>query len=49
MLKLIKEGGGKFTAEEAGLLELDAIKKMIETQLPNAFAKKTKKAVAKKK
>ena len=47
MLKLIKDGGGKFTPEEAALLSLDDVKKMIEIQVPNAFAKKTK-APAKK-
>lgn len=51
MLKLLsKPEGGKYTAEEAALLSLDAIKKMIETQIPNAFVKKaaTKKTAAKK-
>ena len=47
MLKLIKDGGGKFTAEEAAVLSLDDVKKMIEIQVPNAFAKKAK-APAKK-
>ncbi len=56
MLKLLpKPEGGKYTSEEASVLTLDEIKKMIEAQLPNAFAKKTtvkkttvKKAAAKK-
>ncbi|HPI53648.1 MAG TPA: type I DNA topoisomerase [Chitinophagaceae bacterium] len=47
MLKLIKDGGGKFTPEEAAVLSLEDVKKMIEIQVPNAFAKKTK-APAKK-
>jgi DNA topoisomerase-1 len=46
MLKLMpKPEGGKYTAEEAALLTLDEIKKMVEAQVPNAF---TKKATAKK-
>ena len=48
MLKLIKDGGGKFTAEEAALLSLEDVKKMIEIQMPNAFVKKVKKAAVKK-
>jgi DNA topoisomerase-1 len=49
MLKLIKDGGGKFTAEELAVVSLDDVKKMIVTQLPNAFDKKgTKKSSAKK-
>jgi DNA topoisomerase-1 len=50
MLKLIKEGGGKFTSEEAAALTLDDVKKMIEIQVPNAFVKKVtvKKAAVKK-
>ncbi len=48
MLKLIKDGGGKFTSEEAAELTLDDVKKMIEIQIPNAFAKKVKKAAVKK-
>ena len=44
MLKLI---GKKFTPEEAALLTLEEVKKMIETQVPNAFAA-PKKAAAKK-
>ena len=57
MLKLgRKEDNGKYTPEEAKLISLDEIKKMIEVELPGAFAKKTpakktpaKKAPAKKK
>jgi DNA topoisomerase I len=49
MLKLIKDGGGKFTSEEAGLLTLEDVKKMIEIQLPNAFTKKAAKKAAPKK
>ena len=50
MLKLFnKAEGGKYTSEEAALIPLDEIKKMIEAQVPNAFTKKaTKKAAAKK-
>ena len=49
-LKLIKNGGGKFTPEELTTLSLDEIKAMIVAQVPNAFKKKatTKKASAKK-
>jgi DNA topoisomerase I len=50
MLKLgPKAGGGKYTVEEAAVISLDDLKKMVETQVPNAFAKKAaKKAPAKK-
>jgi DNA topoisomerase-1 len=53
MLKLTpKTEGGKYTAEEVAVFSLDEIKKMIETQVPDAFTKKTKaapkKAAAKK-
>ncbi|MCX6188083.1 MAG: type I DNA topoisomerase [Bacteroidetes bacterium] len=49
MLKITgKTGGGKYTPEELALLTLDEIKKMIEAQVPNAFAKKVKKAASKK-
>lgn len=51
MLKLgPKAEGGKFTSEEASLLTLDEVKKMIEAQVPNAFVKKVtvKKAATKK-
>ncbi len=50
MLKISgKTGGGKYTPEELTILTLDDIKKMIESQVPNAFAKKTKKAAVTKK
>lgn len=46
MLKLgRKEGGEKYTADEARELSLEDVKKMIEAQVPGAF---TKKAAAKK-
>ena len=44
--KMLKLTGKKYTSEEAALLSLDEIKKMIEAQVPNAFEKKTKKAPA---
>ena len=48
-LKLIKQGGGKFTPEELSTITLDEIKAMIVTQVPKAFDKKgTKKAAPKK-
>ena len=51
MLKLgRKEGGEKFAPEELSTISLDDVKKMIETQVPGAFAKKAaaKKAPAKR-
>ncbi len=46
MLKVIGKGEkGKYTAEELATISLEEVKKMIETQVPNAF---TKKAAAKK-
>ncbi|MDQ6812975.1 MAG: type I DNA topoisomerase [Bacteroidota bacterium] len=51
MLKVIGKGEkGKYTAEELATLPLDEVKKMIEAQIPNAFAKKAaaKKTAAKK-
>lgn len=41
---------GKFSPEELSAISLDEIKKMIEAQVPDAFAKKVKpkKAAAKK-
>jgi DNA topoisomerase-1 len=49
MLKLgPKAEGGKFTPEEAAMLGLEDIKKMIEAQVPGAFEKKVKKAAVKK-
>jgi len=57
MLKLGKKPDGtKYEAAELANIDLDVVKKMIEEQVPNAFAKKatakkaaTKKAVVKKK
>ena len=41
ILKLnLKSDGTKYTAEEAALIPLEDIKKMIEAQVPNAFGKK---------
>ena len=41
MLKLNnKEGGGKYTSEEAATIPLSEIKKMVEAQVPGAFDKK---------
>lgn len=50
MLKLSNnpETKQKYTAEELAVLDLDAIKKMIVQQVPDAFEKKAKKAPAKK-
>jgi DNA topoisomerase I len=51
MLKLgRKEGGEKYTADEARELSLEDVKKMIEDQVPGAFTKKAaaRKAPAKK-
>lgn len=49
--KMLKVGPkadkGKYSAEELAAISLEEVKKMIETQVPNAFAKKTK-APAKK-
>lgn len=43
MLKLLpKKDGSKYTSEEAATLSLEEVKKMVEAQVPNAFAKKTK-------
>jgi DNA topoisomerase-1 len=38
----------KYTADEAATMSLDDVKKMIETEIPGAFAKKMKKPAAKK-
>lgn len=38
----------KYTAEEAAAISLDDVKKMIEAEIPGAFAKKEKKPAAKK-
>jgi len=52
MLKLgKKQDGGKYTSEEAATLSLEAVKAMIEVELPGAFTKKVaapKKAATKK-
>lgn len=48
MLKLVREGGGKYAPEELTTLSLDEVKKMILAQDPKAFDKKGKKAPAKK-
>lgn len=40
MLKLIKDGGGKYAPEELSALSLDEVKKMIVAQVPKAFDKK---------
>ena len=52
MLKVVGQGAtGKYTPEELAVISLDEVKKMIETQEPDAFAKKAaapKKAAAKK-
>ncbi|MET0634915.1 MAG: type I DNA topoisomerase [Chitinophagaceae bacterium] len=44
-----KEDDTKYTPEEAAVLSLDDVKKMIEAEIPGAFSKKEKKAPAKKK
>lgn len=50
MLKLgRKPGGDKYSAEDLGAISLDEVKKMIEEQVPDAFAKKTAKKTAAKK
>jgi DNA topoisomerase I len=50
MLKLPRLDGKKMEAEDAALLSLEEVKKIIEEQVPDAFAKKApvKKAPAKK-
>lgn len=49
MLKLGKKADDtKYTAEDMATVSLDEVKKIIEAQVPNAFAKKTKAAPAKK-
>jgi DNA topoisomerase-1 len=51
MLKLVGKGEkGKYTADELSTISLEEVKKMIETQVPDAFVKKTttKKAATKK-
>ncbi|MGN6292288.1 MAG: type I DNA topoisomerase [Chitinophagaceae bacterium] len=50
MLKIPRKADDtKYTAEEAAGFSLDDVKKMIETEIPGAFAKKEKKPAAKKK
>jgi DNA topoisomerase I len=50
MLKVTGKGEkGKYTAEELAEVPLEEIKKMIEAQVPDAFAKKAPKKVAAKK
>jgi DNA topoisomerase-1 len=46
--KMLKLTGRKYTADEAAQLSLVDIKAMIESQVPNAFSKKEKKAPARK-
>ncbi len=51
MLKIDKKADGtKYTTEEVAMMQVEEIKKMIEAQVPNAFAKKgaVKKSAAKK-
>ena len=43
-----KDDDSKYTAEEAALIPLEEVKKMIEIEMPGAFTKKEKKAPAKK-
>jgi len=43
-----KEDGTRTTVDEAKALSLDAVKAIIETQVPGAFAKKNSKSTAKK-
>ena len=43
MLKLGKKSDGtKFTPEDLAIVDLEAVKEMIETQIPSAFSKKAK-------
>ena len=50
MLKLPRKADDtKYTAEEAAAFSLDEVKKMIEVEIPGAFAKKEKKPAARKK
>lgn len=46
--KMLKLTGKKYTSEEASQLTLDEVKAMIETQIPDAFKAKEKKAAPKK-
>lgn len=45
----LKRDGKKMTAEEAAALSLEEVKKMIEAEIPDAFAPKAKKTAAKTK
>ena len=45
----VKKDGKKMTAEEAATLTLDEVKKMVEEEIPDAFAVKKKAVTAKKK
>jgi len=47
--KVGKDGKDRMTSEQAAELELDAVKKLIEAEIPGAFAKKTRKKAAPKK
>ncbi len=50
MLKVTpKADKTKYTAEELATIDLDTVKKMIEEQVPDAFAKKASKKAAPKK
>jgi len=49
MINLPRIDGQKATSESAALLTLDEVKKLIETQIPDAFAAKKKPAAKKKK
>ncbi|HNM33116.1 MAG TPA: topoisomerase C-terminal repeat-containing protein, partial [Chitinophagales bacterium] len=46
--KMLKLTGKKYTSEEAAQLTLEEVKAMIETQIPDAFKAKEKKAAPKK-
>jgi DNA topoisomerase-1 len=46
--KMLKLTGKKYTQDEAAMLTLEELKKMVEAQVPDAFVKKEKKAPAKK-
>jgi DNA topoisomerase-1 len=48
MINLPKVDGQKMSEEQAAALSLEAVKKMIEEKIPDAFAVKEKKAAAKK-
>lgn len=48
-IKLPKIKDKRMTSEQAAELDLEAVKKLIEAEIPNAFTKKKRKAPAKKK